>query len=310
VGNYKHIFGPVPSRRFGRSLGIDLIPFKTCSLNCIFCQLGRTTQKTIVRKEYVPLTEVIAELKDWLKTDGKADYITLSGSGEPSLHSRFGEVLEFIRTHCEIPTVLLTNGTMLHIPEVREAACHADIVKVSLSAWNQTSFRWVNRPHAELHFEPVFEGQKAFRDKFGGDLWMEVFLLSGVNSMPDDVRKIAALAREIRPDRIQLNTAVRPPAEDFAAPLSQKQLVSLAHLFQPAAEVIAEYSTKQKASMQVSQEAVLSMLRRRPCTATQITEAFGMHINEMLKYLGSMIRADQIRAVRKEREIYYVKRFS
>jgi len=305
VGNYRYIFGPVPSRRFGRSLGIDLIPLKTCSLNCIFCQLGRTSEKTIVRKEFISPDDVIAELKDWLKTDGKADYITLSGSGEPTLHSRFGDVLKFIRSNCEIPAVLLTNGTMLHIPEVREAACQADIVKVSLSAWDQTSFRWVNRPHGELHFEQLFEGQTAFRTHFKGKLWVEVFLVSGVNSMHDDVRKIAALVEEIRPDRIHLNTAVRPPAEDFVAPLSEKQLASLARLFRPTAEVIAEFSAKLKDGMQTSQETIFSMLLRRPCTANQIAEVFGMHLNEVLKYLGSLMRDGQIRAGRKDTEIYY-----
>ena len=156
---YKTIFGPVPSRRFGLSLGVDLVPFKTCSLNCVFCQLGRTTNKTVTRKEYVPLKMVLTELEAWLKTDGHADYITLSGSGEPTLHSQFGKVLEFIRANSEIPAVLLTNGTMLYLPEVKEAAIHADVVKVSLSVWNQDSFGWVNRPHPELNFKQIVKGQ-------------------------------------------------------------------------------------------------------------------------------------------------------
>jgi len=120
---YNYLFGPVPSRRFGRSLGIDLTPYKTCSLDCVFCQLGRTKEKTITRKEYVPIDAVMAELEEWLKTDGQADYITLSGSGEPTLHFRFGEILEFIRTNSAIPAVLLTNGTLLDHAQVRDAAC-------------------------------------------------------------------------------------------------------------------------------------------------------------------------------------------
>jgi wyosine [tRNA(Phe)-imidazoG37] synthetase (radical SAM superfamily) len=138
MGTYRYLFGPVPSRRFGRSLGVDLTPYKTCSLDCVFCQLGRTTKKTIHRQEWVPTDSVLAELTQWLESDGRADYITLSGSGEPTLQSGFGKVLEYIRLKTAIPAVLLTNGTMLHFPEVREAAAAANVVKVSLSAWDQT----------------------------------------------------------------------------------------------------------------------------------------------------------------------------
>jgi wyosine [tRNA(Phe)-imidazoG37] synthetase (radical SAM superfamily) len=179
---YHYLFGPVPSRRFGRSLGIDLTPYKTCSLDCVFCQLGRTTDNTVIREEYVPVDAVLAELDEWLKTDGKTDYITLSGSGEPTLHSRFGEVLDFIRAHSAIPSVLLTNGTMLCLPEVRSAASRANAVKVSLSAWNQASYECVNRPHPQLRFDQLIEGQKALRSQFKGELWMEVFMTERKNT--------------------------------------------------------------------------------------------------------------------------------
>ena len=155
MGEYKYLFGPVPSRRFGRSLGVDLTPYKTCSLDCVFCQLGRTTKKTVTRQEYVPTDSVLAELVEWLKRDSQADYITLSGSGEPTLHSRFGDVLEFIRSKTTIPAVLLTNGTMLQFRQVREAAACANVVKVSLSAWDQASYGWVNRPHKQLQFDQL-----------------------------------------------------------------------------------------------------------------------------------------------------------
>ena len=305
MGDYKYLFGPVPSRRFGRSLGVDLSPYKTCSLDCVFCQLGQTTEKTLIRQEYVPTGEVISELKEWLKTDGKADYITLSGSGEPTLHSRFGEILQFIRKNSEIPTLLLTNGTMLNLPEVREAASFANIVKVSLSAWDQASYRWVNRPHPQLRFDQLMEGQKAFRAQFKGELWIEVFLVGGMNSMLDDVRKIATLAKQIDPDRIQLNTAVRPPAEDFAAALSMERMEELTHLFQPRAEVIAEFRAKDSKGVEANQETIFSMLQRRPCTADQIADVFDMHLNEVSKYIGILMRTDKIDVKRKDSTVYY-----
>ena len=303
--DYKYLFGPVPSRRFGRSLGVDLNPYKTCSLDCVFCQLGRTTEKTVNRQEYVPTDMVLSELQEWLKRDGRADYITLSGSGEPTLHSRFGEVLEFIRANSEIPAVLLTNGTMLNLQEVRDAASLANVVKVSLSAWDQASYGWVNRPHPQLRFDQLIEGQRAFRAQFKGPLWMEVFLVGGMNSFPDDVRKIAAFAKEIGPDRIQINTAVRPPAEDFAAALPKERMEALTNLFHPTAEVIAEFRAKHADHIQVNQEMIFSMLQRRPCTADQIADVFGMHLNEVSKYLGKLLRTEQIRMERKNTTVYY-----
>ena len=305
MGDYKYLFGPVPSRRFRRSLGVDLTPFKTCSLDCVFCQLGRTTKKTVHRQEYVPTDSVLAELAEWLERDGQADYITLSGSGEPTLHSGFGKVLEFIRSKTTIPAVLLTNGTMLQFREVREAAACANVVKVSLSAWNQASYGWVNRPHQQLQFDQLVKGQKDFRAQFKGQLWMEIFLLAGINSMPADVSKIADHAKKIGPDRIQLNTAVRPPAEDFVTPLSEERMQELPHLFHPTAEIIAEFRAKLASHIQANQETIFSMLQRRPCTADQIAGIFGMHLNEVSKYLGILERSDQIRTERKNTGVYY-----
>jgi wyosine [tRNA(Phe)-imidazoG37] synthetase (radical SAM superfamily) len=301
----KYLFGPVPSRRFGRSLGVDLTPYKTCSLDCVFCQLGRTTNKTIERRDYVRMEEVLDELTEWFETDGEADYVTLSGSGEPTLHARFGEVLALVREKSDIPSLLLTNGTLLHLSEVREAAALADIVKVSLSAWDQASFGWVNRPHADLRFETLVSGQKAFRKAYNGQLWMEVFLVSGMNAMPGDVTRIAALAEEIGPDRIQLNTAIRPAAEDFAVPVSRERMEELTTLFHPQAEIIADFSKQKDLKLRANKESVLSMLRRRPCTADQIAAGFGMHLNEVSKYLGNLLRTKEIRTERKGGTVYY-----
>ena len=305
VEKKKFLFGPVPSRRFGRSLGVDLTPYKTCSFDCVFCQLGRTTNKTVIREEYVPIKAVIAEIDEWLKTDGEADYITLSGSGEPTLHSRFGEVLNFIRSNSKIPAVLLTNGTLLHLKEVQDAASIANVVKISLSAWDQTSYQSINRPHTQLKFPQLVEGQKEFQRKFRGNLLLEVFLVWGMNSIPSDVRRIAALTDEIRPDRIHLNTAVRPTAEEFAYALSAERMSSLCHLFQPKAEIIAEFNAQKEFSMKKNKKAVLSMLERRPCTMDQIALAFNMHMNEVAKYIGDLMRSGQIREERKDSTFYY-----
>ncbi len=302
---YRYLFGPVPSRRFGRSLGVDLSKPKTCSLDCVFCQLGRTGTSSIERKEYVPTGEVIAELKDWLETDGQADYITLSGSGEPTLHSGFGEVLAFVRENSSIPALLLTNGTMLYLPEVREGASHASIVKTSLSAWDEASYALVNRPHPELRFDLLVEGEKAFRADYTGKLFLEVFLIKGMNARPEEVKKIAALAKEIAPDRVQLNTAVRPPAEKYAVPLTREEMEGLAELFKPKAEIIAEFKARHGSHFEANQDAILAMLKRRPCTAEQIAEVFGMHLNELSKYLGKLTANQQVLLEQKNGLTYY-----
>jgi wyosine [tRNA(Phe)-imidazoG37] synthetase (radical SAM superfamily) len=194
---------------------------------------------------------------------------------------------------------------MLYLQEVRDAASLANVVKVSLSAWDQASYGWVNRPHPQLRFDQLIEGQKAFRAQFNGQFWMEVFLIGVMNSNPADVEKIAALAEEIGPDRIHLNTTVRPSAEDFATALSREGMEELIHLFKPTAEVIAEFRDKRADHIQANQETIFSMLKRRPCTAEQIADIFGMHFNEVSKYLGNLIRTGQIRTERKDTTVYY-----
>lgn len=302
---YQYLFGPVPSRRLGRSLGVDLTPFKTCSLDCVFCQLGRTTNKTITRDRYVSVEDVTTELEAWFTEDGTADYITLSGSGEPTLNTGFGDVIKFIRARSSIPAVLLSNGTLFWMPEVRDAAQQADVVKLSLSAWDQFSFEHVNRPHANLDLKRIVAGQRAFRELFDGKLWLEVFLIRRMNSTKNDVEKIAELVEVIEPDEVHLNTAVRPAAEDFVEPLSREAMEKLSGMFRPPAKIIAEFPSGKSAEIAANGETILAMLRRRPCTAQQIADVFGMHPNEVSKYLGKLARTGKIHPRNRGGETYY-----
>ena len=303
--HYQYLFGPVPSRRLGRSLGVDLTPFKTCSFDCIFCQLGRTTNKTIKRQEYIPVKDVVAELDAWLKTGDRADFITLSGSGEPTLNSEFGRVIEFVRRVTTIPVALLTNGSLLSDPDVRAQAAQANVVKVSLSAWDPFSFDHINRPHADLKFKQLIEGLWLLRNQFKGEMWMEVFLVWGTNTTTKDVSRIAEIVKAIRPDKIQLNTAVRPPCEEFAYAVPEDQMTALAKLFDPPADVIAEYSSDASAKVRANEEDILEMLERRPCTIDQICRVFGLHRNEASKYLGKLVRTGNAQEHRKAGEIYF-----
>ncbi len=274
--SYQYLFGPVPSRRLGRSLGIDVTPFKTCSFNCVFCQCGCTTCLVAERGEFEPLEEVCAEIELWLKEDGVADCITFAGSGEPTLYSRLGELIDFIKARTKIPVIVLSNGTLLHRIAVRDELLKADIVKVSLSVWDDLSFQKINRPVSGLSFVQVLSGEREFRREFPGELWIEVFLMEGVNADPDQVRKIAAAAAGVRPDKIHLNTAVRPPAEAGVMPVAKEKLEALCELFTPRAEVIASFSAEAGSAAGLSVENLIDLIRRHPATAAQVAQSFGV----------------------------------
>ncbi|MBU0716211.1 MAG: radical SAM protein [Verrucomicrobia bacterium] len=351
--DFKYLFGPVPSRRFGLSLGVDLLPRKTCTLDCIFCEVGPTTHRTLVRKEYVPTEEVLKELAAWFALNLKADFITVTGSGEPTLHTRFGDVLSAIRAqgrvsshelvssqgrgrpHAGVRAALLTNSTLLHLPEVRSCAALAEVVKVSLSAWDQVSFAAITRPHADLSFDRLVDGLRKFRQDFSGELWMEVFIVPGLNALRNQVKAIAALARTIRPDRVQLNTAVRPTAQQDVPPLSESQLRSLAGCFTPAAEVIARFASggvpirdsprrsalavakryggarsaepgARSGSRHADKSAVRAMLQRRPCTVEDVAHAFALSREEAETMVRELVGQHVVRAEVRNGETYYI----
>jgi len=288
-----YIFGPVPSRRLGRSLGVDLVPFKTCTYNCIYCQLGRTTNKTVERREWVPLDDVLTQLREKLIT--APDYITLSGSGEPTLYSRLDELIDRIRSLTDIPVAVLTNGSLLWQPEVRRQLLNAHLVIPSLDAGDGAMFRAVNRPHKSISFEKMLEGLTAFRQEYQGDYWLEVFFLAGHTAIESEVRKISDCVRQIMPDRIQLNTATRPTAENYACKVERSFLEKFALWFDPSAEVIADYrGIHGESSFQSGAQGVLEMIRRRPCSLEDIVYGLDMHRNEVIKYIEELVENKMI----------------
>ncbi len=304
--SYKYLFGPVPSRRFGLSLGVDLVPSKTCTLDCVFCEVGSTTSLVIERKEYVPVSAVKRELARWRSGGGKADVVSVTGSGEPTLHSGFGDVLAFIKKEIGIKSVLLTNSTLLHLPEVRNAASSADIVKATFSAWDEESFRKITRPHPGLRFASVLKGLQLFRQEYPGTIWMEVFIVPGLNSGREQAKAIARLARTFRPDRIQLNTAVRPTAEKDVGAAPESFLNEIKGLFEPEAELIAGFAGKDSAREKVERQDILAMLKRRPCTAQDVASAFSLGMDEARAALRKMAEEKIVRVENRGGEIYYM----
>jgi len=298
------IFGPVPSRRLGRSLGVDLVPFKTCSYDCIYCQLGPTTCKTVERKEWVPLDKVLDGLEPKLSTH--PDYITLSGSGEPTLYSRTGELIERIKAMTEVPVAVLTNGSLLWQEEVRDQIAGADLVVPSLDAGEEEAFHFINRPHEEITFARMLEGLIAFRREFRGEYWLEILVLDPHTSSDAGFAKLIECVGRIQPNRVQLNTVTRPPAEDYAVGVSGQRLSELASRLDPPGEVVADFrGVHKQVDFVAGREEILDLLRRRPCSLDDIAEGLGMHRNEVVKYVEELSAADQIENMQTAGKIYY-----
>ena len=300
----EHVFGPVPSRRLGRSLGVDLVPFKTCTYDCIYCQLGRTTTKTMQRKEWVPIDIVIDQLK--AKLSSKPDYITLSGSGEPTLYSRLEELIFNIKDITDIPVAVLTNGSLLWLPEVRNALKSADMVVPSLDAGSSQIFQYVNRPHTDITFSKMLQDLVDFRKDYSGQYWLEVFLLAGVTTPEIEVSRLKTCIAAIQPDRVQVNTVTRPPAEGFAEPVPQKQLQTITKELYDKAEVIADYSNIHKQQdFSARHEDVLTLLKRRPCSVEDIAVGLSLHRNEVVKYVEELSSEGKIETKSQNQQLFY-----
>lgn len=292
-----HIFGPVPSRRLGFSLGVDVIPFKTCTFDCVYCQLGRTTRLLSERREWVSLKEILAELAR--KLDTNPDFITIGGSGEPTLYGRLGELIDGVKDMTQVPVAVLTNGSMLHLPEVRNELRRADLVSPSLDGGDEASFRVVNRPHPDFPFDRLIEGMVAFRSEFNGQYWLEVFVIEGITDTRDQMAKIAACAAQIRPDRVQLNTVTRPPAEQYARGVSRERLVELASVFDPPAEVIADFPyAVQHPARKVTPREVLDLIRRHPASLNDVAAGLGLSQSQAEHHIALLIGEGRIEPVR------------
>jgi len=250
------------------------------------------------------MDDVVAELTERLAS--RPDYITLSGSGEPTLYSRLAELIGRIRSITDIPVAVLTNGSLLWQKDVREQLMDAHLVIPSLDASDNPIFQAVNRPHADISFEQMVEGLIAFRNEYHGQYWLEVFLLAGHTAIPAEVKKIAELVSRIKPDRVQLNTVTRPPAEDYAMSVDRKALETLAAIFDPPAEVIADFrNIHSQSEFAAGRETVLQMLQRRPCSVDDLATGLGIHRNEAVKYVEELITEGRIENLWCDGKLHY-----
>lgn len=271
------VFGPVPSRRLGMSLGLDLLLPKTCSLDCVYCELGPTTRLTAQRAAYRDPELILAELAQRLgELESPPDHITLAGSGEPSLHSGLGAILRRVRELTPARRAVLTNATLVGDPAVRADLCEADLLAPSLDAVSEAAFRRVNRPAQGLSAAAMRAGLIALRREFAGEMWLEILLVEGYNDSDQELELLMAAAREIAPDRVQLNTVVRPPALSGARPLSDARLAAIAAAFPLPAEVIAPPQARGGADHGSLAHQVVEMTRRRPCTLADLIAMTGL----------------------------------
>ncbi len=306
---FNHLFGPVPSRRLGMSLGIDLLPDKTCSLNCAYCECGKTSQQTSKRAEYIPAAELIEELDRYFLSAPPLDVLTFAGSGEPTLNTALHPVLQHIQsTYPQYKTAILTNSTFLHLREVRDTLLRIDYVLPSLDAVSQSVFEKINSPAADISCSAVVTGLIAFAKAYTGILWVEVFIIPGVNDTEEELSLIKDVLKEIKPTRVQLNTLDRPGAYDWVAPASPKLLTSIANKFLPLpVEIISRnISFSDRDSLyQNNKDSLFSTLKRRPMTLEDIAVSLNMNINETGVLLKKFSESNKISSEKVGETIFY-----
>jgi len=305
----KHIFGPVPSRRLGSSLGVDIIPFKTCSYDCVYCQLSQTTCKTTERKEYIDSKSVISDLgavlDEFEDPKSSVDYITFSGSGEPTLNSAIGKMVDEIKSFTDIPVAILTNGSLLYREDVRKELSNADIVIPSLDAVTQEVFEKINRPAPNLNIKEIIDGIRKFSESFDGKIWLEIMLVKGINDQAE-LDKISKVIANLDVDKIQLNTVIRPPTEKYALPLDEKEMQKIKEKLGPKTEIIAQFDrVKKKVYKKDIESKIFEMLQRRPATITDISNSLSLHRNEAIKYIVQLTEEGRVKLIMHRGEKYY-----
>ncbi len=237
--NYKYLVGPIISRRLGLSLGIDPIPSKTCSFDCLYCEVTKTNNKTTERKEYINTDDILSELKHYLEnTNKKPDYITFSGSGEPTLNSKIGYIINGIKKLTDIPVAVITNSSIIDRKEVRNELLNADLIIPSLDAVTESVFKKIDLPHKDIKIENIINGLIELRKEYSGQIWLEVLILKGYNDTIEEIEKIAEVAEKINPDKIQINSLDRAPAYSIAQKADDDKLNEFKKIFGAVAEVI------------------------------------------------------------------------
>jgi len=306
---YNYLFGPVPSRRLGLSLGVDLVPMKTCTLNCIYCECGKTSHLTLERDEYVSFEDVIKELTHYLENHARPDYITFSGSGEPTLHVKIGDVIHFLKDRVpDIPVAVLTNGTLFFQKQVRKDVKDAAVVIPSLDAATKEIFNKINRPSSQLILDGIIDGLIQFRKEYRGNLWLEIFIIPGLNDSTHELEALKRTIKKIKPDQVHLNTLDRPGTVPTLRPASREELEHVLQIFQMENAVIIADPPDREALLvyrKDAESAILGTIARRPCTLKDLSEILGLPADEVNTHLASLVTVGKIKSVKQQRGLFY-----
>lgn len=307
---YKNLFGPVTSRRLGLSLGVDLVPYKVCSLDCVYCECGSTTKLTTTRETFIETQLVVKELHDFLSQKPELNYITFSGSGEPTLAANFGEIAWYIKNN--FPTyklALLTNGTLFSDPQVRKEVSLCDLVVPSLDAVSEHVFKQVNRPATGLDVEKYLDGLLAFAKEYRGEIWLEIFIVPRVNDTAAELLLLKEFALEIAPQKIQLNVLDRPGAESWVETLSLEKLTAIIDFFAPLqAEAVGKVERTASAtaiSPQELEQLIVNFLRRRPATEEDLCQLTGLDKKAIKVFLHQKLAIGQFVVEEQTRGTFY-----
>jgi len=265
----KYIYGPVPSRRLGISLGISPIPKKTCNYSCIYCQLGRTDQMTNTRSMFFPVGDIISEFDEVLKEHVSFDVITIVGEGEPTLYLGLGTLIEEIQKRTDKPVAVITNGALLSDEKVQSELSRADIILPTMDACSEDLFKRINRPHKSLVFADVLGGLQEFSKTYQGQLWLEIMLVEGFNDDEQSLVNYSKMLGEIRYDKLYVNTPVRPPAEVFAKAVDHEKMDHAA-TFLSGISIDLLVSKGFHSEIKGDYPAVLSIIKRHPMNQFEI----------------------------------------
>ncbi|MFW9829256.1 MAG: radical SAM protein [Candidatus Thorarchaeota archaeon] len=303
----KYIYGPVPSRRLGTSLGIDPIPSKTCNYQCIYCQLGKTTNFTNIRKNFFPKKDIVAELEEAinLNKDG-FDYITFVGSGEPTLYKDLKDLILKAKKLSNKPVCVITNGSLLYEKEIQIALKHSDVVLPSLDAGDEKNFIKINRPHRSIHFDKMIQGLIDFKKIFKGKFWIEVMLINGINDSKSELLKIKDKIELINPDRIDINVPIRPPVEDWVKIPDINIFSTLNEIFKDFSNINYPEKGFFKIYSQDFETELLSILKRCPMRQDQIIETFSsLNYSEIISLLTKLKSQKKIKKIYYNKQIFW-----
>ncbi len=286
-----NIFGIVPSRRLGRSLGISPIPISTCTYSCVYCQLGRTKNMTMQRKEYFKIDDLLEQLMVYQDKSDQFDVITLVGEGEPTLYHPLGQLIERIKKNFDKPVALITNGSLLYLEQVHNDCLAADIVMPTLDAWDEESFTTLNRPIKQITFEKMFNGMKKFRENYLGEFYLEVMCVKGITDQGNNMSLLTKKINELNPDKCFINTPVRPPAEPWVQRCPSDFVENLRSLFK-SNENIEIPDTDLFSHTNDTYQAILDIITRHPLDQTSIIR-FCQTRDENTKNILNQLAEDQ-----------------